>query len=136
MRHLHTRIGGLLLAATLIACQSEIPNDEPSQPSQDVMRSAPLYQPSTMVARRGSAETLELVFHSPSAPDSVASWYRDRVLAMGWDIIGDAIMPDGAVSLHVQRDGPPLWVIIRSGEEGSEFSLIGAAPDTTAGTEP
>ena len=55
---------------------------------------------------------------------------------MGWDITGDAVMPDGAITLHAQREGAPLWVIVRRVDAGSEFSVIGAAPDTSTGIEP
>jgi hypothetical protein len=136
MRHLYTRTALPLLVLALAACQSEVAEEEPAQPTQDVMRYAPVYQPATMIGRRGSAETLEWVFRSPTAADSVASWYRNRITAMGWDISGDAAMPDGAVTLHAQRDDAPLWVIIRASDTGSEFSLIGAAPDTSTGIEP
>ena len=136
MRHLHRRTAVSLLVLALAACQSEATEEEPAQPSQDVMRGAPIYQPARMIGSRGSAETLEYAFRSPSSADSVASWYRDRITAMGWDISGDAVTPDGAITLHAQRDGAPLWVIIRETDAGSEFSLIGAAPDTSTGIEP
>jgi hypothetical protein len=136
MRHLHRRTAVSLLVLALAACQTDATEEEPSQPSQDVMRSAPIYQPARMIASRGSAETLEWAFRSPSTADSVASWYRARITAMGWDISGDAVTPDGAITLHAQRDGAPLWVIIRETDVGSEFSVIGAALDTSTGIEP
>jgi len=136
MRHLYTGIMFPLLVLALAGCQPDSSEEEPTRPSQDVMRGAPLYPASAFIERRGSAETLEYVFRSPHAADSVASWYRRRTTALGWDISGDAVLPDGAITLHFQRDGAPLWVIVRHADAGSEFSLIGAAPDTSTGIEP
>jgi len=138
MRHLYAGVTVTVMALMLASCQADTAEEEPAQPSQDVMRGAPLYQPATLTDRRSSAETMEFVFRSPSPADSVAEWYRARITYMGWDITGDATTADGAISLHAQREGAPLWVIIRSlgDDAGSEFSLIGAAPDTSAVNEP
>jgi hypothetical protein len=94
------------------------------------MQGAPLYYPSRAVQRQGTSDVLETVFSTDTPPDSLAEWYRQAILDRGWDLIGDTPSPDGGVVLHVQRDGPPLWVMIRPGEggQGSTFSLIGAVP--------
>jgi hypothetical protein len=93
--------------------------------------------PARLQEIRGSRETSESVFLSPFPVDSVARWYRSRFDALGWEIVGDVTAPDGTVTLHIAREGPPLWVIIRTppDQPGTEFSVIGAAPDTTAGPE-
>lgn len=107
-------------------------------PSQDVMQGAPLFYPSRAIARHGSATTVETVYHAAVPADSIADWYRDQILSRGWEIVGDVPDPEGNIVLHVRRDGPPLWVIIRSlaNADSSEFRLIGAAPDTTADSIP
>jgi hypothetical protein len=98
------------------------------------MQGAPLYLPADRIATRGSAEALENVFWSESAPDSIAAWYRWMLDRQGWQIVGDARMPDGSVTIHAERDGPPFWVIIRPHPTGSgtEFSVIGALRDSAA----
>ncbi|MBE0594207.1 MAG: hypothetical protein IH616_17590 [Gemmatimonadales bacterium] len=121
----------LVLAVLLLpACERAQPVAE--RPPTDVMQQAPLFQPARMTERRTSRETVETVFHSPVAADSIAAWYRHAFDARGWEIVGDMTGPDGSVTLHIARQGPPLWVIIRPSEAGSDFSLIGASPDTTS----
>lgn len=98
------------------------------------MIGTPVFRPSNRVAQTTTDRTIETVFRTQVAPDSVAKWYRSRLLQAGWEIRGDARMPDGSIALHaVHSDRPPLWVTIRRGDaEGStEYSVIGAAPDTT-----
>ncbi len=137
MRYLSLGVAGAVIALTLASCRADTAEEQPARPSQDVMRGAPLYQPAVLADQRGSAEAMEFVFRSPSPADSIAEWYRARITYMGWDISGDATTPDGAISLHAQREGAPLWIIIRSlgDDAGSEFSLIGAAPDTSTVSE-
>ncbi len=120
----------LLLAATLFpACGREQVPEE--RPDTDVMQRAPLFQPARFKDRHTTSEAVEMVLVTPVTADSVAAWYRNAFDTRGWQIVGDVTGPDGSITLHVARQGPPLWVIIRPGEDGSEFSLIGAAPDTT-----
>jgi hypothetical protein len=100
------------------------------------MRGAPIYIPSRAVEVRSAADASETEFRSPDPVATVADWYRDRVDAMGWNLVGDAPGADGGVVLHVEREGPPLWILIRPAPdgEGAVFSLIGAVPrrpDTT-----
>jgi hypothetical protein len=124
----------LVLAGVILpGCERAQPAEE--RPSVDVMQQAPLFQPARVTERHTSRETVETRFHSPVAADSIAAWYRDAFDRRGWEIVGDLTGPDGVITLHVAREGPPLWVIIRPGTDGSDFSLIGAAPDTTR-TEP
>ena len=127
-----------MMVLSLAGCTVDDDMDQPERPSRDVMLGAPLYMGSTAVGSRGSAETLEYLFVTPTPPDSLAAWYRERVLALGWDITGDAVLPNGGTSLYVTREGTPLWIIINPAEDGtgSEFSLIGAAPDTSTSQMP
>jgi len=126
------------MVLSLAGCTPDDDTDQPERPSQDVMLGAPLYVGATAIGSRGSAETLEYLFRTPTPPDSLAAWYRERVLALGWDIAGDAALPNGGTSLYVTREGTPLWIIINPAEygTGSEFSLIGAAPDTSTSPMP
>lgn len=124
----------LLLAGVILpGCERAQPPEE--RPAVDVMQQAPLFMPARLTDRNTSRETVQTVFHTPVGPDSVAAWYRNAFDARGWQIVGDVTGPDGVITLHAARQGPPLWVIIRPGADGSDFSLIAAAPDTTR-TEP
>lgn len=133
MRYLSGTLILVAGAALLSACQTE--RSEPDLPSRDLMQGAPLFYPSHLMGRAGSAETVQLSYNSPVGRDSVAAWYRNAIATRGWEVVGDVVAPDGSVTLHVTRDSaPPLWIMIKSRDGGSEFSVIGAAPDTTSRT--
>ena len=121
----------LAIALSMGACGE--PEREPDRPVGDVMQGAPLFLPARLVSSSGSAESVEFLYASPIGADSVAAWYRNAFDDRGWDVVGDVAMADGSISLHIARKGPPLWVIVRAAPsgQGSEFSLIGAVPDTT-----
>ena len=126
-----------IVVATVSGCGEAPPPPPREFPTTDVLRQAPIFQPARPHDIRGSAETFESVYRTEVGPDSVARWYRSSITQRGWDVLGDVTAADGTITLHVKRDGPPLWVIIRPrpGLTGSEFSVIGAAPDTTAAPE-
>jgi len=129
-------VGLPLIALAVLACGQDAPPPT-ERPGQDVMRGAPIYLPSRAVEQRSTADAAETEFHSPDPVATVADWYRDRVDAMGWDLIGDAPSSDGGVVLHVEREGPPLWIVIRPSQsgEGTVFSLIGAVPRRSEATD-
>lgn len=97
------------------------------------MFGAPVYRPTVRIAQGGSADAVETVFRAEAVPDTVAAWYRRALIAGGWHIVGDTRARDGVITLYAERQGPPLWVIIRPGPggRGTEYSLIGVLPDTT-----
>jgi hypothetical protein len=123
-----------IIAALLLAgCGDEARERESvPEPPVEALRGAPLFPLSIEVTHTGTAEALEAEFHVAAAPDTVASWYRRTLLNGGWRIVGDIRAPDGAITIHAQRDGPPLWIIIRQreGGRGTEYRLIGALPDS------
>lgn len=125
-----TPIFALAVALGVAACGE--PDREPDRPAADVMQGAPLFLPARLVSSAGSAESVEFRYATSIRADSVAAWYRTAFDDRGWDVVGDVTMADGSISLHVAREGPPLWVLIRPAQagQGSEFSLIGAARDT------
>ncbi len=126
------------VAAALVGCGEAPPPPPREFPETDVLQHAPVFQPARLHDIRGSTETYESVFRTDVSPDSVARWYRTSIFERGWEILGDVTASDGTITLHVAREGPPLWVIIRprSDVPGSEFSVIGAAPDTTTTPQP
>lgn len=133
MRYLSATLILAASVALLGACERE--RSEPELPSRDVMQGAPVFYPSHLVDRSGSAETIQLTYQSAVGRDSIAAWYRDAFAKRGWDVVGDVVSPDGSVTMHVARDSaPPLWVMIKSHDDGAEFSVIGAESDTTSRT--
>jgi hypothetical protein len=121
------------VALTTFGCQERVEPPPAERPWGDLIQGAPTYQPAVLIQTHGSAETFEMMFRSPSPPDSVAEWYRSRADDRGWVVVGDVRTPDGAISMSFERDGPGLWLLVRDDPEGdgSVFSLIGAARDTT-----
>lgn len=128
--HLLLMIGS---TAAVAGCQERVEPPPLERPAGDVIQGAPAYQPAVLVGTSSSAEAFEMTFKSPSPPDSVAEWYRQRADERGWEILGDVRAPDGSISMTFKRDGPGLWLLVREGPdgEGTEFSLIGAARDST-----
>lgn len=77
------------------------------------------------------SDAADIVFNVPFQQDSVANWYRTRLIADGWDLQGDGKLSDGTVSLHATRNGPPLWILVRStGVKTSQVTMIGGVPDS------
>jgi hypothetical protein len=136
-RDLHRRLP--LTAVAVLAVATAACGDRPSpdeRPRQDVMRGAPLFRPSQIVSESSTGEAVQWTYHTPVSADSVARWYRARVIEFGWRIAGDTPSGDGGVRLYIERDGPDLWILIRPIPNGTEFSMIGAAPDSAAAAGP
>ncbi|MGD2135959.1 MAG: hypothetical protein PVF27_07360 [Gemmatimonadales bacterium] len=134
-----TLSAAVLLVMLAAACGAEPQGDEPGErPPRSLligMIGTPVFRPSERIAQTLSADALETVFRSDASLETVAAWYRTVLIRSGWDIVGDARLPDSSVALHARQEGkPPIWITIRPGALAgtSQFSIIGAAPDTTA----
>lgn len=127
-----------VLVALATACAGEAQRDDPDEgPPQSLrigMIGTPVFRPSERIAQTLSADAIETVFRTEVAVDSVATWYRLALIEHGWEIVGDARLPDSSIALHARQEGkPPVWITVRPGGlAGSEFSIIGAAADTTS----
>ena len=125
------RLIPVFVTALAIGC-AEPPPPPRETPNQDVMRGAPLFRPSQITADSRTKQAVQWTLRTSVSADSVARWYRRRVLDLGWHIGADTPLPDGGMSLYVQRDGPDLWIMVHPSGTGAEFTLIGAATDSTA----
>ena len=67
------------------------------------------------------------------------AYYRHLFKREGWRLVNDAKDPEGAVVLFAEQNGPPLWVRIRSAEDG-HGTLVdlrrGGAEEDSAAAEP
>jgi len=116
-----------LLCLLVVACSSEPP---PRGASLSLLDGIPVAPASARVESGGGPEAVEARYRSGLPADSVSAWYRRWFLAQRWQINGDARLPDGATVLHAEREGRPVWILVRPGDRGagSTFSLMGAEP--------
>jgi hypothetical protein len=121
----------LVLGLGLAACGDSEP--PPEMPATNVMRGVWVFPLSVLTSYSGTSDALQTTWTSGYPPDTVAAWYRRTLVQRGWEIVGDTRSADGNVTLHAQRDGPPLWIIIgpRTSAPGTMYRMIGAEPDTT-----
>lgn len=99
-----------------------------------VLQDVPILAGSNVVDSVGTDETLQVRFLVGMHRDSVAAFYRRVLPQRGWRIVGD-VREGEAMQIYAERDGPPLWIQIRSAGVGvAQYTLIGAQapPDSAA----
>ena len=108
-----------------LGCRDKAP--EPPQLSE-ALPNLPIPPLASVVSRAGSEDALQITFHSPLVPDSIAHYYRGVLSSGVWSLVGDARTADGSIALYAERNGPPLWVTIRAdtASSGTLISLGGA----------
>ena len=113
---------------------------DPSLPS--LPRSCPTYplppESDSRVASSGGVDAVQLTVRSPVRAEAVEAYYRHLFKTGGWRLVNDAKDQDGAVVLFAEQNGPPLWVRIRSAEDGNGtlVDLAGARlPPTSDSTQ-
>jgi hypothetical protein len=100
-------------------------------PPVAVLVAVPVLPHSRVVSATGTSEAVSTTLSAPYPPDSSAAWYRRALLARGWRLVGDLRAADGTLTIHAEREGPPLWIIVRKAPGGSELQVIGAVVDTS-----
>ena len=120
-----------LAALAVTACGEREPQQE--MPDVNVLQEVAIFPLSVLISTTGTREAMQTTFVSGYPKDTVAAWYRRGLNAAGWRIVGDVVDPAGQITLHAEREGPPLWIIIedRVSPPGTKYTLIGAVPDTT-----
>jgi len=106
------RVGLAVLA--LVACKDR----EPKMPKvSQVFPTLPLPLNATIVSKSGSPDALQLTVMSASRAKDVEGYYRTMLTKDGWKLTNDMRDKDGSLVLLAERDGPPLWVRIKSAED-------------------
>ena len=106
------RIGLAVLA--LVACKDR----EPKMPKvSQVFPTLPLPLNPTIISKSGSPDALQLTVRSASRVKDVEGYYRTMLNKDGWKLTNDMRDKDGSLVLLAERDGPPLWVRIKSAED-------------------
>lgn len=122
-------LAGLVAVTSLAGCQED-ETPEPAESAVTVPAAFPvvLVPPEgRVVSRSGGEDALQLVFRSPQAPDLVADYYRQRLLAAPWEIVSDTRSGDATV-IYAEASGRPLWVRVTAGDAGvgSRIEMTGA----------
>ena len=131
-------VGTLLGTLTVGACGGNSPPPDQvaaHRAANTALRGVPLIPGAKLTSSEIGADAIQTMLTVELGPDSVADWYRQQLVNGKWDIVGDATMADGSISLHASRNGPPLWILIKgTGVASSQVTLVGAVPDSTADT--
>jgi hypothetical protein len=121
----------------LVACKDEEPPRAPK--FFDVFPNLPLPPDPRIVSKSGGPDALQLTLMSSAKARDVERYYRAVLSKDGWRLVNDMRNPDGSVVLLAERDGPPLWVRIRSTDDSAAtmVELAGAIrPDTSKPAKP
>ena len=116
----------------LSACRADRPPEKIAAAS-DALPNVPLPPGATFVSRAGSADALQLVYHTDVPLGVIADYYRSVLSRGQWRLVSDTKDAAGVVSLYAEQNGPPLWirVVPDHGANGSTVEIAGAvvAPD-------
>jgi hypothetical protein len=127
-----------LAAFALAACSGgeNAGQDEAAVRTPPVLAGVPVIEGSQIVDTSGTSEAARVTLLVPLPSDSVAAFYRRRLVTAGWRIVGD-VADAGGVDLYAERSGPPLWVHIRPGPQPNTTlcALIGAIGSPPAGAD-
>lgn len=95
--------------------------DEAPQPPRaaEVFPNLPLPMNARFISRSGGADALQISLHSPESAEKVAAYYRAVLSKRGWRLVKDTEAAGGVVVLYAEQNGPPLWVRIRSADDGN-----------------
>jgi hypothetical protein len=122
-------VGVAVLA--LIACGDKKPE---SPKMSQVFPSLPLPPQATVVGRSGGSDALQLTLMSSTKVKDVESHYRAVLTRNGWRLANDMRDRDGSLVLLAERDGPPLWVRIKSTDD-SVATIVELNGAVLAGSE-
>ena len=132
-----TRFWVGVAALALVACK----DSEPPQMAEfaQVFPTLPIPPNATVLSRSGGPDALQITLMSSAKAKDVETYYRAVLSKNGWRLVNDMRDRDGSVALLAQRNGPPLWVRIRSTDDsvGTIVELAGAiVPDTAKRAKP
>lgn len=115
----------------LVACQDKAP--QPPKVSE-VFPMLPLPPNASVVSRSGGADALQITLMSSAKAEVVESYYRTILSKNGWRLVNEMRDQDGSMVLFAERNGPPLWVRIKSTDDSvaTVVELAGAVMADTA----
>jgi hypothetical protein len=109
-----TRIWACVVLVALVGCKDK----KPQTPKlAQVFPNLPLPPQASLVSRSGGPDALQITLMSQSKVADVESYYRQVLTRNGWRLVNDMRDRDGSMVLFAERDGPPLWVRIKSTDD-------------------
>jgi hypothetical protein len=126
-----TKIWAGMAILALVACKDKGPQ---SPKVSQVFPNLPLPPNASVVSRSGGADALQITLLSPVKAKDVETYYRATLSKNGWRLVNDMRDKDGSVVLFAERNGPPLWVRIKSTDDSvaTLVELAGAVLADTA----
>ena len=125
-----------MVILALVACKDKGPQ---APKLSQVFPNLPLPPNASVVSRSGGADALQITLMSSAKAKDVETYYRAMLSKNGWRLMNDMRDKDGSVVLFAERDGPPLWVRIKSTDDSvaTMVELAGAVfADTTKRAKP
>jgi hypothetical protein len=114
----------------LVACKDKGPQ---TPKVSQVFPNLPLPPNASVVSRSGGADALQITLMSSAKAKDVETYYRAMLSKNGWRLMNDMRDKDGSVVLFAERNGPPLWVRIKSTDD-SVATLVEIAGAVLADT--
>jgi hypothetical protein len=112
---------------TVLACDRPASDAEQQEFAARALKGVLTYPQSTVTSVSAGNEAAEVTLTTAAPPDAVADWYRQALVANGWEIKSDTRQPTGAVVIRAVKEASPLWVTLRPsmGGRGTTYTLIG-----------
>jgi hypothetical protein len=131
-----SKIWAAVAVLALVACKD---SESKMARISDVFPNLPLPPQASVVSQSGGADALQLTLMSSAKAKDVEAYYRAVLSKNGWRLVNDMRDRDGSVALLAERNGPPLWVRIKSTDDSvaTVVELAGAIlPDTAKPAKP
>ncbi|HEX6104992.1 MAG TPA: hypothetical protein VFZ26_05370 [Gemmatimonadales bacterium] len=114
-------------AALVLAALAGCGDRKPAPPKMaEVFPNLPLPPGGRFLGSAAGEDALQVRVLSAHSRSSVESYYRTALTQNGWRLVNEAKDREGALVFLAERDGPPLWVRIRTADDGAatlvEFS--------------
>ena len=115
----------------LVACKDKDPH---TPKVSQVFPNLPLPPNASVVSKSGGSDALQITLISSAKAKDVETYYRAILSRNGWRLVNDMRDRDGSVVLLAERNGPPLWVRIKSTDDSvaTMVELAGAVFADTA----
>jgi hypothetical protein len=120
---MRTRAVVIALAVAAAACARQEPKAAAAAPRPNWLLEVPIISQSSLVDTTGTPEAQHIVIVTAHPMDSVAAFYRSRLIAQGWQVMGEEA-DTASMSLYLQRGGAPMWIQLEAQGPRTRASFI------------